>query len=102
MGRQTCVLSVDLAVAYELAPASVSCSLGSPGEHLFWIITRRQESLGGSPEVQWRSSRILLEQKLYKFECIEEGKRNSLIYSCHLFHKVAHLSAKRDFLTLDF
>ena len=34
MGRQTCVLSVDLAVAYELAPAPVSCSLGSPGEYL--------------------------------------------------------------------
>lgn len=102
MGRQTCVLSVDLAVAYELAPAPVSCSLGSPGEHLFLIITHRQESLGGSPEVQWRSSSMLLEQKLYKFECIEEGQRNSLIYSCHLFHKVAQLSAKRDFLTLDF
>ena len=102
MGRQTCVLSVDLAVAYELAPAPVNCSLGSPGEHLFWIITHRQESLGGSPEVQWRSSSMLLEQQLYKFECTEEGKRNSLIYSCHLFHKVAQLSAKRDFLTLDF
>ena len=102
MGRQTCVLSVDLAVAYELAPVPVSCSLGSPGEHLFLIITHRQESLGGSPEVQWRSSSMLLEQKLYKFECIEEGQRNSLIYSCHLFRKVAQLSAKRDFLTLDF
>ena len=45
---------------------------------------------------------MLLEQELYKFECIEEGKRNSLIYSCHLFHRVAQLSAKRDFLTFDF
>ena len=95
MGRQTCVLSVDLAVAYELAPAPVSCSLGSPGEHLFLIITHRQESLGGSPEVQWRSSSMLLEQKLYKFECIEEGQR--IVWFIHVtFSTRWHSSAPRE------
>lgn len=33
IGRQICVLSVDPAVAYELAPAPLSCNPGSPGEH---------------------------------------------------------------------